>query len=41
MRRMTAASADALFKQASLSPDALPFDPALDLAACAVAPRAS
>jgi thymidine kinase len=41
MRRMTAASADALFKQASLSPDALPFDPALDLAACAIAPRAS
>jgi thymidine kinase len=41
MRRMTAAAADALFKQASLSPDALPFDPALDLAACAVAPRAS
>ena len=41
MRRMTAASADALFKQAALSPDALPFDPALDLAACAIAPRAS
>jgi thymidine kinase len=41
MRRMTAASADALFKKAALSPDALPFDPAVDVAACAVAPRAS
>lgn len=35
MRRMTAASADALVRQAALSPDALPFD----LAACAVSPR--
>jgi thymidine kinase len=35
MRRMTAASADALVRQAALSPDTLPFD----LAACAVSPR--
>jgi thymidine kinase len=35
MRRMTAASADALVRQAAISPDALPFD----LAACAVSPR--
>jgi len=35
MRRMTAASADALVCRAGLSPDALPFD----VAACAVAPR--
>ena len=35
MRRMTAVSADALVRQAALSPDALPFD----VAACAVAPR--
>ncbi|MGH8894865.1 MAG: thymidine kinase [Actinomycetes bacterium] len=35
MRRMTAASADALVRQAALSPDALPFD----VAACAVSPR--
>jgi thymidine kinase len=35
MRRMTAASADALVRQAALSPDALPFD----VAACAVAPQ--
>ena len=41
MRRMTAASADALIKRAALSPDALPFDPAVDVAACAVSPRAS
>ena len=41
MRRMTAASADALIKHAALSPDALPFDPSVDVAACAVSPRAS
>jgi thymidine kinase len=35
MRRMTAASAEALLRQAAMSPDALPFD----VAACAVAPR--
>jgi thymidine kinase len=35
MRRMTAASRDALIKAAALSPDALPFE----IAACAVAPR--
>lgn len=35
MRRMTAASADALLRQGAVSPDALPFD----LAACAVVPR--
>jgi thymidine kinase len=36
MRRMTAASADALVLQGAVAPDALPFD----LAACAVTPRA-
>lgn len=35
MRRMTAASAEALVRQAALAPDALPFD----VAACAVSPR--
>jgi thymidine kinase len=35
MRRMTAASADALVRQAAMSPDVLPFD----VAACAVTPR--
>lgn len=35
MRRMTAASADALVRQGAISPDALPFD----LAACAITPR--
>jgi thymidine kinase len=35
MRRMTAASADALVRQGALEPDSLPFD----LAACAVTPR--
>ena len=37
MRRMTAASRDALVKAAALSPDALPFE--AEIAACAVAPR--
>jgi thymidine kinase len=36
MRRMTAASADALVLAGAVAPDALPFD----LAACAVTPRA-
>jgi thymidine kinase len=40
MRRMTAASADALIRASAISPDALPFDTAVDVAACAVAPRA-
>jgi thymidine kinase len=40
MRRMTAASADALIQAAAISPDALPFDTVVDVAACAVAPRA-
>jgi thymidine kinase len=40
MRRMTAASADALIKASAISPDALPFDRAVDVAACAVAPQA-
>jgi thymidine kinase len=35
MRRMTAASAEALVRQAAMSPDVLPFD----VAACAVTPR--
>lgn len=37
MRRMTAASRDALVKAAALSPDALPFE--AEIAACAVTPR--
>jgi thymidine kinase len=40
MRRMTAASADALIKASAISPEALPFDTIVDVAACAVAPRA-
>jgi len=40
MRRMTAASADALIQASAISPDALPFDAVVDVAACAVAPRA-
>ena len=40
MRRMTAASADALLRQGAASPDALPFEGQLaDLAACPVVPR--
>jgi thymidine kinase len=37
MRRMTAASADALVRQGAMPPDTLPFGS--DIAACAVAPR--
>ena len=41
MRRMTAVSADELLRQAALSPEALPFDPMVDVAACAVVFRRS
>jgi len=41
MPRMTAVSADELLRQAALSPEALPFDPMVDVAACAVVPRRS
>ncbi len=41
MRRMTAVSADELLRQTATSPEALPFDPLVDVAACAVVPHRS